>query len=71
MHLHERNKGPMVVVVDDSSISFLFDSGGQFMDDRKRMGGNEIVIEQARERPANNNIVVEDLNEEQCPLGKW
>lgn len=45
MHLHERNKGPMVVVVDDSSISFLFDSGGQFMDDRKRMGGNEIVIE--------------------------
>ena len=48
MRLSGRNKNPTVVVVDESSKSLLFDGGGQFVDDNKRIGGNRIAIVELR-----------------------
>ena len=42
----ERNKGLMVVVVDESSKSPLFDGNGQIMDDNEQVRGNEVAIEE-------------------------
>jgi hypothetical protein len=65
IHPSWRNEGPTVVVMDESCKSPLFDGIGQFMDDNKQVGGNGVVIEEPREGPANNNIVVEGFGEEQ------
>ena len=62
----ERNEGPTVVmVVDRFSKSPLFFGSGQFVNSTEEVGGNEIAIKEAREGPANDNIVVEGFKEEQ------
>ena len=53
-----RNESPMMMVVNESSKSPLL------VDDNKRMGGNVVAIEDTREVPANNDVVVEGCDEE-------
>ena len=65
-----RIEGPTaVVLVDESSNSPLFDGGGQF--DNEQVEGNKVAIEEAREGPTNNNILVEGFGEEGQLLGEW
>ena len=73
-----RNGGRTVVVVDESSKSPLFDGGEQTVDDKERVGGNGVAIEESCEKSANNDIFVESLDEERRyptrerrPLGEW
>ena len=56
-----RNGGRIVVVVDESSKSPLCDNGGQSVEAKDRVGGNGVAIEEPRERPANNDVLVESL----------
>ena len=68
----------MVVVVDESSKSPLFDGNGQIMDDNEQVRGNEVAIEEPWEGPPNEDVVVEGFGEdrryptkEQRSLGEW
>ena len=58
MHSSGRSEGLIVAVVDESCKLPLFDGGGQFMDDNKQVGGDEVVIKEAHEEPTNNDVVV-------------
>jgi hypothetical protein len=73
-----REGGRMVVVMDESSKSHLLDGGEQSVDDMERVGGNEVAIEEACERSANNDVFVESCGgvrryptRERRPLGEW
>jgi hypothetical protein len=59
-----RNEGPQVVVVDESSKVSLFDDNGQFVNGNEEVGRNEVAIKEARERPTNDDIIVEGFGEE-------
>ena len=51
MHPNGRNGGSNVVVMmDESSKSTLFDGGGQSMDSNERVRGNGVVIEEPRKK---------------------
>ena len=54
----------VVVMVDKSSKSPLFDGGGQFVDGNEEIGGNGVAIEEARVRPAHGDIIVKGFSEE-------
>ena len=78
MHLSGRNEGPMVVLVDEFSKSMFVDGSGQFLDDNVQVRGNEVAIREAREGPANDNIIVEEFAKEwryrmreQGPIEEW
>lgn len=61
IHQNEKNEGlrVVVVVVDQSSKSPLFDGSGQCMDDNEQVGDNGVAIEEAHEGSANEDIIVE------------
>ena len=60
MHLSGRNGGlSVVVMVNKSCKSPLFDGGGQTVYGNKQVGGNGIAIEQSRGRAENNDTIVE------------
>ena len=67
----ERNEGNMVEVVDESSKLPFFDGNEQFVDDNEKVGGDGVAIEDAREGPTNDNIIIEGFGEEQRPLEEW
>ena len=73
MRSSRRNRGPMVVVmVDKSSKSTLFDSGGQSVDGNEQVGGNGVPIEEPCKRAVNNDIVVERFGEDRrYPMREW
>ena len=50
---------PTVAVVDESSKLPLFDGSGQSMNGNEQVRGNELAIEEAHERPAKDNVIVE------------
>ena len=56
--------GHIVVVVDKSSKPPLCDSDGQSVEAKERMGGNGVAIEGPHERPTNNNVIIESLDED-------
>ena len=60
-----RNEGPIVVVVvvDESSKSPLFDGSGQFMNNNKQLGNNGVAMKETCEGPANHDEVVEGFGE--------
>ena len=73
-----RNGGPLVMVVDDLPNHLCYNGGEQSVDDIDRVGANGVAIEEPRERPANNDVVVESCGEvrryptrERRPLGEW
>ena len=67
----ERNEGPMVVVVEESSKSPLFDGGGQFVDDNEEVEGNGLAVEEACEGPVNDDVIVEGFGGEWRSFGEW
>jgi hypothetical protein len=71
MHPIGRNEGPMVVVVDESSKSPLFEGGGQSVDGTKQVESKEVANEEKCERPTNDDIIVEGFGKERPPLEEW
>lgn len=64
MYLCKRNKNPMMVVVDKSSTSPLFNGSKQSINGNKQMGGNGVAIDVARERLVNHDVIVEGIGKE-------
>ena len=54
----------VVVVVDKTSKLLLFDGGGQSMDNNEQVGGDRIEIEELREGPTNEHVIVEGFGKE-------
>ena len=48
------------MVVDNSPKSPLFDGGGQFVDDNKQVGDNEVEIEEACEDHQTTTLGLKD-----------
>ena len=61
-----RNEGPtvVVVVVDKSSISPLFNSGRQYVNDNEQVRGKRVAIVEVCEGPVNDDVVIEGFSEE-------
>lgn len=64
MHLDGRNKGPLVVLIDECSKSPLFSCGGELSEDNEHMRANGDGNEDICARIANNKMNVEGFVKE-------